>query len=431
MNIGIVSLGCAKNQVDLEEILFFLKKNGFETVNDPELADAILINTCGFITSAKQESIDAILEMSKYNKPLIVSGCLATRYLDELKKELPEVSLFLPLEDYPRINEILSDFFSKNFDGEIDPRKRVRISSKYEAYLRISDGCNNFCSFCAIPHIRGRFKSVPFKTLQDELDILDQEKVRSLTVISQYTSMYGRDINSSLASLVREIKKHDSFDFVKLMYLYPDEVTDELISEFKDGKITPYFDLPVQHFSDRILRKMARRGTREEIKNLIYKFRKEIKDPILRTTVMVGFPSETEEDIDILLKDLEEIQFDHLGCFIFSPEENTPSFKMKDQIPEKTKIERYKRVMKLQKKISYKKNKDRINKTYRCLITSYNEETYSYSGISNIFAADDIDGHLDIYSSEKLNIGDLVEVKIVNALVYDLQGEVISIIRRS
>lgn len=431
MNIGIISLGCAKNQVDLEEILFYLKLNGFETVSDPYLADAILINTCGFIDSAKKESIDAILDMAKFDKPIIVSGCLATRYLDELKKEMPEVSLFLPLEDYSKIGEKLSELFTdKKFIGKIDPTKRVFISPKLEAYLRISDGCNNFCSFCAIPHIRGRFKSVPFDTLKTEIEDLDKSGVRSLSIISQDTSMYGKDINLNLTDLVKEIIKHPNFDFVKLMYLYPDEVTDDLIKLFKNSNLTPYFDLPVQHFSDHVLRKMARRGTREDIKNLINKFRTEVNDPILRTTVMVGFPGETDEDFEILLKDIEEIKFDHLGCFTFSPEENTPASNMKDQVDEKVKIERYKKVMKLQKKISLYKNKERINKIYKCLITGYDNKTMSYSGITNIFATDDIDGNIQIFSKYPLDVGALVEVKIVNAFYYDLQAEVVSILRK-
>ena len=431
MNIGIISLGCAKNQVDLEEILFYLKLNGFETVSDPYLADAILINTCGFIDSAKKESIDAILDMAKFDKPIIVSGCLATRYLDELKKEMPEVSLFLPLEDYSKIGEKLSQLFTdKKFVGKIDPTKRVFISPKLEAYLRISDGCNNFCSFCAIPHIRGRFKSVPFKTLKTEIENLDKEGVRSLSIISQDTSMYGRDINLNLTDLVKEIIKHPNFDFVKLMYLYPDEVTDDLIHLFKDSNLTPYFDLPVQHFSDHMLRRMARRGTRDDIKKLINKFRTEVNDPILRTTVMVGFPGETDEDFEILLKDIEEIKFDHLGCFTFSPEENTPAANMKDQVDEKIKIERYKKVMKLQKKISLYKNKERINKIYKCLITGYDNKSMSYTGITNIFATDDIDGNMQIYSKYPLDVGALVEVKIVNAFYYDLQAEVVSILRK-
>ena len=432
MNIGIVSLGCAKNQVDLEEILAYLKKNEFEIVDDPHLADIILINTCGFIDAAKKESIDAILDMAKYDKPLVVTGCLATRYLEELKKELPEVSLWIPLEDYKNFGEKFSTLLNdKKLTGEIDPLKRLFISPKREAYLRISDGCNNFCTFCAIPYIRGRFKSVPFETLKEELNILDEDGVRSLTVISQDTSMYGRDIGLELSDLVEEIVKHKNFDFVKLMYMYPDEVSDRLIDLFaSDSSLTPYFDLPVQHFSDHVLKMMGRRGTKADILNLIAKFRSKVKDAVLRTTVMVGFPGETEEDFQELLDTMKEVEFDHLGCFMYCPEDGTPSAKFKDQIPEEVKKERYLKVMKLQKRISYKLNKERIGKTYKALITSYDPKTLTYDCVSNIYATDDIDGKMKVYSKVPLNPGDLVKVRVVNALVYDLESEVVEVLRK-
>ena len=432
MNVGIVSLGCAKNQVDLEEILAYLKMNGFETVSDPHLADVIIVNTCGFIESAKTESIDAILDMIRYDKPVVVTGCLATRYLEELKKEIPEVALWIPLEDYKD--------FSKHFQalvkdrtlvGAIDPTKRLFISPKREAYLRISDGCDNFCNFCAIPHIRGRFKSVPFETLKKELDILDGDGIKSLTVISQDTSMYGRDIGTSLTELTKEIMKHPCFDFVKLMYLYPGEVPDELIELFaKEKTLTPYFDLPVQHFSDKVLKRMGRRSNKKEIFDLIKKFRNKVEDAVIRTTVMVGFPGETEEDFNELLESIKEIKFDHLGCFMYCPEEGTPGAKFKDQIPEEVKLERYKAVMKEQKKISYALNKARIGKEYNCLITKANDD-FTYSCICNLYAPDDIDGEMRIYSKEPLNPGDFVKARVVNALIYDLEAEVTEIIRRS
>ena len=365
MNIGIVSLGCAKNQVDLEEILAYLKMNGFETVSDPALSDIIIVNTCGFIDSAKTESIDAILEMVSYNKPVVVTGCLATRYLEELKKEIPEVALWIPIEEYKNFSEHFQKLVKdRKLFGQIDPTRRVFISPKREAYLRISDGCDNFCNFCAIPHIRGRFKSVPFEVLKEELNMLEKEGVRSLTVISQDTSMYGKDIGLTLTDLCKEILKHECFDFVKLMYLYPDEVSDDLIDLFaKEKKLTPYFDLPVQHFAPHVLKRMGRRGSEQDIIDLIAKFRAKVPDSIIRTTVMVGFPGETEEDFEELMKQVKEIKFDHLGCFMFCPEEGTPAAKFKEQVDEKVKVERYNKVMKEQKKISYRLNKERIGKT--------------------------------------------------------------------
>ncbi len=433
MNIGVVSLGCAKNQVDLEEILAYLKINGFEVVSDPQLSDMIIVNTCGFIEDAKKESISAILEMCGYGKPVIVTGCLATRYLEELKKEIPEVALWIPLGEYPNISSLLQPFVKDRIlEGSIDPTRRLFISPDREAYLRISDGCNNCCNFCAIPHIRGPFRSVPFETLQKELDILENDGIRSLTVISQDTSMYGTDIGKSLVDLVKEINRHPGFDFVKLMYLYPDEVPDELIDLYaSDSNLTPYFDLPVQHFSDHVLKLMGRRGSRDDIVELIRKFRKKVPESILRTTIMVGFPGETDEDFEQTLKDIEMLRFDHLGCFMYSREEGTPSYNYQNQVPKKVSRQRYNRVMKLQKKISYELNKERIGKTFKCLITSYDAENFCYNCINPIYAADDIDGKLSLYSRVPLDEGDLVECKIVNALVYDLEGEVTKIIRKS
>lgn len=430
MNIGVISLGCAKNQVDLEEILAYLKMNGFETVSDPALSDIIIVNTCGFIDSAKTESIDAILEMTQYGKPVVVTGCLATRYLEDLKKEIPEVALWIPLEEYKNFSTHFQALIKdRKLVGEIDPTKRVFISPKREAYLRISDGCDNFCNFCAIPHIRGRFKSVPFEVLKEELDMLEKEGVRSLTVISQDTSMYGKDIGLTLTDLCKEIMKHECFDFVKLMYLYPDEVSDDLIDLFaKEKRLTPYFDLPVQHFAPHILKRMGRRGTEEDIIELISKFRSKVPESVIRTTVMVGFPGETEEDFEELLKQVKEIKFDHLGCFMFCPEEGTPAAKFKEQIDEKVKVERYNKVMKEQKKISYRLNKERIGKTYTCLVTEQNPD-FSYSCICNLYAPDDIDGKMRLYSKLPIKPGDLVEAKVVNALFYDVDAEVTKIIR--
>jgi ribosomal protein S12 methylthiotransferase len=434
MNIGIVSLGCAKNQVDLEEILAYLKRNGFETVSDPELADMIIINTCGFIDAAKKESIDAILDMIQYEKPVIVTGCLATRYLEDLKKEIPEVALWIPLEEYKNFGKLFQPLVKDRIlTGEIDPTKRLFISPEREAYLRISDGCNNFCTFCAIPHIRGRFKSVEFETLKRELDMMDESNIRALTVISQDTSMYGKDLeNMNLTTLTKEIIKHKNFDFVKLMYLYPDEVEEDLIDLFaSDSNLTPYFDLPVQHFADHVLKRMGRRGSEQDIIDLIARFRKKVPEAILRTTIMVGFPGETEEDFQECLKQIKEVKFDHLGCFMFCPEEGTPAALFKEQVPEEVKLARYNAIMKEQKKVSYQLNKKRIGKTYKCLVTKYNEEDFTYDCICNLYAPDDIDGKMRLYSKMEIKPGDLVEAKVVNALVYDLDAEVTKIIRKA
>ena len=430
MNVGVISLGCAKNQVDLEEILAYLKTNGFEIVSDPNLADIIIINTCGFIDAAKKESIDAILDMIEYDKPIIVTGCLSTRYLEELKQEIPEVALWITLDEYKnfgeKLNELLKD---KKFVGKIDPTKRVYISPEKEAYLRISDGCNNFCTFCAIPYIRGRFKSVPLDILKKELDILENDGVKSLTIISQDTSMYGKDIGTDLTTLVKEVIKHKGFEFIKLMYLYPDEVDDSLIDLFaSNSNLTPYFDLPVQHFSNHMLRRMGRRGSKDDIINLIEKFRSKVKNAIIRTTVMVGFPGESDEDFDELIKCIKEIRFDHLGCFMYSKEEGTPSYKYKDQVDEETSKKRYNLVMKEQKKIAYSLNKTRIGQTFKCMVTGYDENELCYTCVNNIYAPDDIDGKMRLFSKYPLEAGMMVEAKVVNALIYDLDAEVVKIL---
>ena len=426
MNLGVISLGCAKNQVDLEEILYLVKVNGFNIVSNPSEADYILINTCSFILDAKKESIKAIFDMLEYKKPLIVTGCLPTRYIDSIKKDIPEVKAFIPINSYSNFsNEVNSLIKGIKLKGNIDPRNRLLLSSDYEAYLRISDGCNNNCTFCAIPSIRGKFKSVPLDILKDELDILEKQGIKSLTVISQDTSMYGVDINSNLVELVKEINKHKGFKFVKLMYLYPDEVSDELISLFKENNnLTPYFDLPIQHSSDNILKRMGRRGTRKDIYNLVKKF-KEIDNAIIRTTVMVGFPGESEEDFNTLLNDIEKLEFDHLGCFTYSEEENTPSSHFKDDVSKKEKERRKNLIMEKQRLISNKLNKNRLNKIYDCLITSYDSESYSYSGITNLLAPDDIDGKLTIYSKDEIKLGSIVKIKIINSSDYDLEAEVI------
>lgn len=434
MNIGVISLGCAKNQVDLEEILAYLKRNGFETVSDPNLADIIIVNTCGFIDAAKKESIDAILEMIQYEKPVVVTGCLSTRYLDELKKEIPEVALWIPLSEYKNFSQVFQPLVKdRELKGEIDPTKRVFISPEREAYLRISDGCDNFCTFCAIPYIRGRFKSIEFNTLKEELDMMDKSGVKSLTVISQDTSMYGKDLKDvDLVTLTKEIISHKNFDFIKLMYLYPDEVKEELIDLFaSNSNLTPYFDLPVQHFSNHVLKRMGRRGSKEDIISLIKRFKEKVPNAVLRTTIMVGFPGETDEDFNECLETIKELQFDHLGCFMFCPEENTPAYKFKDQVEEEVKLKRYNALMKEQKKISYKLNKNRIGQTYKCLVTKYNEDDFTYDCICNLYAPDDIDGKMHLYSKLELKPGDLVEAKVVNALFYDVDAEVVKIIRKA
>ena len=373
MNIGFISLGCAKNQVDSEEILSYLKRNGFEIVSDPELSDIIIVNTCAFIEQAKVEAIRTILDMTTYKKPLIVIGCMAQRYYEELKQEIPEIDLIIPIEDYSKFGERLKELLPKlKLEGRIDPTKRYYTSKAHEAYLRISEGCNNRCSYCAIPLIRGNFISVDMNTLKQELENMVKDNIKAITIISQDTTKYGSDIEFSIVDLLKEVCKHKEFEFVKLMYLYPDEIDEELIDFYADHKeLSPYFDLPLQHSSNKVLKLMNRRGTREENLALIKKFKSKVPHAILRTTMMVGFPGETEEDFEDLMNFIDEIEFDHLGCFTYSKEEDTPSYDFPDEVPTKIKNDRLKKLMKKQMRISYKLNKQRLNKIYKFIITLF------------------------------------------------------------
>ncbi len=428
MNIGFISLGCAKNQVDSEEILSYLKRNGFEIVSDPELSDIIIVNTCAFIEQAKVEAIRTILDMTTYKKPLIVIGCMAQRYYEELKQEIPEIDLIIPIEDYSKFGERLKELLPKlKLEGRIDPTKRYYTSKAHEAYLRISEGCNNRCSYCAIPLIRGNFISVDMNTLKQELENMVKDNIKAITIISQDTTKYGSDIGFSIVDLLKEVCKHKEFEFVKLMYLYPDEIDEELIDFYADHKeLSPYFDLPLQHSSNKVLKLMNRRGTREENLALIKKFKSKVPHAILRTTMMVGFPGETEEDFEDLMNFIDEIEFDHLGCFTYSKEEDTPSYDFPDEVPTKIKNDRLKKLMKKQMRISYKLNKQRLNKIYKFMVQEYDEKNMCYYGVSDLYASDDIDGKLYVYSKKPLNKGDIVNVKIVNVPnVYDLEAEVI------
>lgn len=428
MNIGFISLGCAKNQVDSEEILSYLKRNGFEIVSDPELSDIIIVNTCAFIEQAKVEAIRTILDMTTYKKTLIVIGCMAQRYYEELKQEIPEIDLIIPIEDYSKFGERLKELLPKlKLEGRIDPTKRYYTSKAHEAYLRISEGCNNRCSYCAIPLIRGNFISVDMNTLKQELENMVKDNIKAITIISQDTTKYGSDIEFSIVDLLKEVCKHKEFEFVKLMYLYPDEIDEELIDFYADHKeLSPYFDLPLQHSSNKVLKLMNRRGTREENLALIKKFKSKVPHAILRTTMMVGFPGETEEDFEDLMNFIDEIEFDHLGCFTYSKEEDTPSYDFPDEVPTKIKNDRLKKLMKKQMRISYKLNKQRLNKIYKFMVQEYDEKNMCYYGVSDLYASDDIDGKLYVYSKKPLNKGDIVNVKIVNVPnVYDLEAEVI------
>lgn len=428
IKIGMVSLGCAKNLVDSEMILGMLVRGDFVVVNDPSIADVIIVNTCGFIGSAKEEAIDAIFEMSQHHKKLVVVGCLVERYADELKKSIPEVDLFVPIRDYQRLPELINGLFNKNvINYGLDYEHRLLSTPFFTAYLKISDGCDNRCTYCAIPLIRGGFKSRPILDLISEAKILASKGIKELVVISQDTTKYGADLldGSNIVCLLKELLKIKEFIYIRLLYLYPDEITDDLLQLIaKEKRLTPYFDLPIQHASSKILKSMNRRGDKEYLEQLMKKIRKIVPNAILRTTLIVGFPGETEDDFNELYNFVESIQFDHLGAFTYSKEEGTVAFNFKNQIPENVKKKRLDSIMSLQRKIAYHKNITHIGEVMEGIVVSC-KSNGDYELRSGYNSPDNIDGKIIFSSKRKLSISEQVKVKIINALAYDLYGEII------
>lgn len=430
MKVGLVSLGCAKNLVDSEAILALMKNNDFEIVSSPSEADVIIVNTCGFIESSKQESINTILEMASYNALLVVTGCLVQRYKEELEKELPEVDLFVPIRDYDKLGELISEKMKiKKMVGCFDFSSRVLSTPFYTAYLKISEGCNNRCTYCAIPLIRGSFVSYPLENLVNQAKDLASKGVKELVVISQDTTRYGSDFegqNITTVTLLKELLKIKEFSYIRLLYLYPDELSDELIELMgKEERLTPYFDLPIQHSSSRLLQSMNRRGDREFLLSLIKKIRDKVPNAILRTTLIVGFPGETKEDIEDLKSFIQEVKFDHLGCFTYSLEEGTASSTFENQIDEETKQQRYESIMEIQAQISLENNKKRVGQTFKGIIIDYDEEHDDYLFRCAWNAPDDIDGNIYIKSEEPLEEGKEISVVIEDYDTYNLYGRII------
>ena len=424
--VGIISLGCMKNRVDSENILGLFDRNGYEITNDPSDSDVIVINTCGFIESSKKESIENILEMIQYGKKVVVTGCLAERYFEELKKEIPEVDLYIPIRDYSRFNEKLY-LLDKEIDKSIgvDDEYRIVSTGPYSAYLKIGEGCDNRCSYCAIPLIRGHFVSRPFDQIIKEAKELAEAGIKEIIVLEQDTTKYGIDLKEkkNIVDLLKELLKIEQFEYIRLLYLYPDEISDELIELIgKEKKLTPYFDVPIQHSEDHILKDMYRRGDKKFLISLFNKIREKVPNAILRTTVMVGFPGEKEEDIDNLISFMNEVKFDHLGAFTYSQEEGTPSASFPNQIDEEIKKKRLAKVMKAQQKISYSLNKKHIGEVMRGMVIGKDDHG-NYLLRSYWNAPDDVDGKIYFTSKKELHNGDMVYVKITCAFVYDLMGE--------
>ena len=426
LKVGLISLGCAKNLVDSENILGLLKHDGYVITSSIKEADVIIVNTCGFIDSSKRESINTIFEMLSYNKPVVVTGCLAERYEKELKEEIPE-AIFIPIHDYNRFNDLFKQIDQNlNECGGLDDRYRVISTGHYSAYLKIGEGCDNCCTYCAIPLIRGHFVSRPYEEIIKEANVLADSGIKEVIVLEQDTSKYGIDLKDghNIVSLLKGLLEVKKLDYIRLLYLYPDEITDELIDLIsKEKRLTPYFDVPIQHSEDHILKDMNRRGNKELLRKLFERIRNIVPNAILRTTVMVGFPGETEEDVDNLISFMEEIEFDHLGAFTYSREEGTKSFNFKNQIDEETKKKRLDRVMRAQQSISYRKNKTHINEIMEGLVVGKEKGKYLLRSYWN--APDDVDGKIYFTSDRKLNEGEIVQVKITEAFVYDLMGELV------
>ncbi len=425
--IGLISLGCAKNLVDSENILGLLQDDGYTIVNNVRDSDIVIVNTCGFIDASKKESITTIFEMIDKGKQVVVTGCLAQRYEKELTKEIPEAT-FIPIRSYNEFNKFLQkvDPSLSRCDG-IDDHYRLISTGSYSAYLKIGEGCDNRCSYCAIPIIRGGFVSRPYEDIMEEAHKLADSGIKEIIVLQQDTTKYGIDRKQdghNIVSLLKGLLAIKEFAYIRLLYLYPDEISDELIDLIASEKrLTPYFDVPIQHSEDHILKDMNRRGNKEFLKDLFTKIRNKVSTAILRTTVMVGFPGETEEDVDNLITFLQDIKFDHVGAFTYSREEGTRAYHFKPQISEKVKKQRLKRVMQAQQKISYQQNKKHIGEIMEGLIVGQENGYYLLRSYWN--APDDVDGKIFFKADKTLKEGNKVTVKIEDAFVYDLMGSYI------
>lgn len=435
--IGMVSLGCAKNQTDAETMLGILLDGGAEIVDNPAAADVIIVNTCGFIESAKRESIDALLEMAEYKedncKLLIASGCLAERYSEDIAKEIPEVDAIVGTGDYDRIAEVILRAFSGekpvvcgHRDRTPEERlPRILTTPSYTAYLKIADGCNNNCTYCAIPKIRGRFRSRAIEDIVSEARELAENGVKELILIAQDTTRYGIDLYGeySLDKLLCELVKIEKISWIRVHYFYTEAITDSLIDVMaKNEKICNYIDMPIQHINNDILRRMARRTSREEIIEKIAKIREKMPDSVIRTSIIVGFPGETEEQFNELYEFVKETRFDRMGVFAYSREEGTPAAEFKDQIDEAVKQKRLDKLMMLQQGISLELNKSKIGNTLEVIVEGYDEENFLFYGRSR-YDSIEVDGTVYFGTEYEVKCGETVKVKILEGEEYDLYGQ--------
>ena len=435
LKICLISLGCEKNLVDSEIILGMFKKYGYIITPYENKADVIIINTCGFIEDAKREAIDTIIDCLDYKQngaKIIVVGCLVQRYYDDLVKEIPEVDLYVRIKDYLYLGEKIETLLGDKINKRgmcFDPLCRLISTPEHMAYVRISEGCNNRCTYCAIPLIRGSFVSRKKDDILYEVKELVAEGRKEICLISQDVTNYGYDLEKeNLASLLKDITKIDGDFSIRLLYLYPDEITDELIETIKENKkIMPYFDIPMQSASNKVLKDMHRRGTKEYVLDLMKKIRKMIPDAVFRTTMIVGFPGETDADFKETIDFIKKAKFNHLGAFKYSPEDDTIAANMPNQVDDEVKTRRYNELMEVQKWVSYEANKSFIGRKFSVIIEGYNEENKAYFGRSYFLAPDDIDGEIYINSDSNLEISKEYMVEIIDTSFYDLFGEIKSV----
>ena len=438
MKILFISLGCDKNLVDTEVMLGMLASRGYEMTNDEQEADIIVINTCCFIHDAKEESIQNILEMAEYKKngsakALIVTGCMAERYRQEILDEIPEVDEVLGTTAYDRILDAVDaalagqhEVMTADLDAlPLPETKRLVTTGGHFAYLKIAEGCDKHCTYCIIPKIRGNFRSVPMERLLKEAQDLAEQGVKELILVAQETTLYGKDLygEKSLPKLLRELCKISGIRWIRILYCYPEEITDELIQVMKeDPKICHYLDLPIQHANDTILKRMGRRTSKQELIGIVQKLRKEIPDICLRTTLITGFPGETQEQHEEVMEFIDALEFDRLGAFTYSPEEDTPAATFEDQIDEEVKEDRQADIMELQQEIAFDKAEDMIGREVLVMIEGKVADENAYVG-RTYRDAPNVDGLIFINTDVELISGDFAKVKVTGALDYDLIGE--------
>ena len=438
MKILFISLGCDKNLVDTEVMLGMLASRGYEMTNDEQEADIIVINTCCFIHDAKEESIQNILEMAEYKKngsakALIVTGCMAERYRQEILDEIPEVDEVLGTTAYDRILDAVDaalagqhEVMTADLDAlPLPETKRLVTTGGHFAYLKIAEGCDKHCTYCIIPKIRGNFRSVPMERLLKEAQDLAEQGVKELILVAQETTLYGKDLygEKSLPKLLRELCKISGIRWIRILYCYPEEITDELIQVMKEEpKICHYLDLPIQHANDTILKRMGRRTSKQELIDIVQKLRKEIPDICLRTTLITGFPGETQEQHEEVMEFIDTLEFDRLGAFTYSPEEDTPAATFEDQIDEEVKEDRQADIMELQQEIAFDEAEDMIGREVLVMIEGKVADENAYVG-RTYRDAPNVDGLIFINTDVELISGDFAKVKVTGALDYDLIGE--------